>query len=84
MDYEIPPKKLKNLFMILFIVFILQLILFLNKIYCGGLFVLFLLFCWFFFNFMDKRAKKEELSRIIKIRKNKTRYLFKELPKEFP
>jgi energy-coupling factor transporter transmembrane protein EcfT len=84
MDYEKPSKELKNLFIILFIIFILQLIFFLNKIYCGGLFVLFLLMCWFFFNFMNNKSKKEELNTFLKIRKNKTRYLFKEFPKEFP
>jgi Ca2+/Na+ antiporter len=84
MDYEKPPKELKNLFIIFFIIFLLQLILFLNKIYYGGLFVLLLLFCWFYFKFINKRTKRKELENILKLRENKTRYLFENFPKEFP
>jgi hypothetical protein len=84
MDYEKLPKEWSNFLLVLFIISALQLTLFLNKIYYGGLFVLFLLFCLFFFVFLDNKSKKEELESIIKLRENRTRYLFKKLPEEFP
>ena len=84
MDYERFPEELKNFFIILFIIFFLGLILFLENIYIGKIFALFLFLFLFLFFFLDKKAKKEELKETMKLRENRTRYLFKNLPEEFP
>jgi energy-coupling factor transporter transmembrane protein EcfT len=84
MDYLRIPEKLKNILLMIFIILFLQLIFFVEKIYASFLFVVFLLFCWFFFIFMDNQAKKEELKNLLKLRENRIKYLFKEFPKEFP
>lgn len=84
MDYEKPPKKLKNLVIIILIIFFLGLILFLNNIYLGKLFVLFLILLFFLFSYLNRSAKRKELENALKIRENRIRYLFKNLPEEFP
>ena len=83
MYYELPSKLILSVFLIsVILISLLSYFLIFSDI--GILLVLLLIGCFFLFSFWDNNAKRENLDRILKLRENPTKYLFSEIPKEFP